>query len=204
MDDKNMNQDSSRFEEVPQKGNPVANALKYFGRYLKNVFKDFITSFKYNNMKLSSILVALPGLFLGFFIRFHADTINALVLTRPDGTYVGVPFDYTGPVLFILVLFGILNIFTALSLSNKKNLGSVITSTITTSVIVICGILYLLALFAYNNGVNSGEIQKAGEAEFGASYWISIISVIIAMATSVVGVILAFINYDRTYEKVDR
>lgn len=202
MDDKNL--DQSRFEEVPQKENAFVKLLKYFGNYLKGVFKDFIASFRYNNMKLAAILVALPGIFLGFFIRFHADTINALVLTRADGSLYGIPFDYTGPVLFILVLFGILNIFTALSMSGKKNLGSVITATITTTVILVCGIAYLYVLFVYQAGINSGEISKASEAEFGANYYLSIISIIIAMATSVGGVILGFINYDRTYEKVDR
>jgi len=71
--------DQNRYEEVPQKQNPFVKGLKAFGNFLKFSFVDFINSFKYNNMKLASILFALPGLFLGFFMFAHYPTINHIV-----------------------------------------------------------------------------------------------------------------------------
>ena len=53
--------DQSRYEEVPQKENPFAKIFKTLGQYLKEVFLNFIQSFKYNNMKLAAILAAIPG-----------------------------------------------------------------------------------------------------------------------------------------------
>ena len=219
--------DQNRYEEVPQKENVFAKIFKTFGSYLANVFKDFITSFKYNNMKLAGILAAVPGLFLGFFLHWHAIVVNQIsfatgekvevvaryitnaqgaqeaVMKEVDVLY-GVPFDFTGLVLFVLMLAGILNIFGAVSMSNKKNLGSVITCTITSSIIVIAGALYLYALFTFMGGVNSGAISMKNEFKLNADWIISIASIVISMLTSIAGVILGFINYDRTYEKVDR
>lgn len=208
MDDQKM--DSSRFEEVPQKQGGASKVFKTLGAYFKNVFRDFITSFKYNNMKLASILVAVPGVFLGFFLHWHAIVVNQVAYNTGqvdeagNAILYGMPFDFTGLVLFVLMLFGILNIFGAVSLSNKKNLGSVITCTITSSVIIIAGALYLYALFTFVSGYNSGDISMKSEFSMDANWIISIASIIISMVTSVIGVILGFINYDRTYEKVDR
>ena len=206
MDDQNMNHDSSRYEEVPQKENSFKKVLAYFGKYLKGVFLDFLSSFKYNNMKLAAILVAIPGVFLGFFLRFHAEVVNHVVYDLGDGTLYNMPFDFTGLVLFILMLFGILNIFGAVSMSNKKNLGSVIVCTLSSAVIIICGALYLYALFTFLSGYNGGDgvIRVADPIEVDGNWYVSIASIIISMVTSLAGCVLGFINYDRTYEKVDR
>jgi len=199
----------NRYEEVPQKENVFAKIFKTLGAYFANVFKDFITSFKYNNMKLAGILVAVPGVFLGFFLHWHAIVVNQVayrtgeVVNGKEVLY-GMPFDFTGLVLFILMLFGILNIFSSVTMSNKKNLGSVVTCTITSSVIVIAGALYLYALFTFIAGYNNGSIPMKTEFHMDGNWIISIISIIISMVASIAGVVLGFINYDRTYEKVDR
>ena len=206
MDDKNMNQDPSRFEEVPQKEGAGKKIFSTLGQYFKGMMLDFISSFKYNNMKLAAILVAIPGVFLGFFLTFHATVVNQIVYTLEDGTLYKMPFDFTGLVLFILMLFGILNIFGAVTMSGKKNLGSVIVCTITSSIIIIAGALYLYALFTFMSGYDGGRgvIVTADVIKIDANWYISIASIIISMLTSLVGCILGFINYDRTYEKVDR
>ncbi len=156
--------ENNRYEEVEKKDNIFVKILKMFGQYLKNLGYDFVVSFKYNNMKLPSILVAIPGVLLGFFLKWHAPVVRAIVFEQAtvDGVthfYNNISFDYTGMVLFILMLFGILNIFTAVSMSKKKNLGSVVLSTICTSIIVICGVLYLYAVFTFFAGYN--EYQEA-------------------------------------------
>ncbi len=217
MEDQNMNQDPSRFEETPQKESGFKNAMKTLGAYFKSVFLDFISSFKYNNMKLAAILVAVPGVFLGFFLRFHATVVNQIsfdtgkkVIEIVNGVEVEkavlhvVPFDFTGIVLFMLMLFGILNIFSAVTMSGKKNLGSVVICTISTAVIVIAGALYMFALFTFLGGVDSGAIRMNKAVNVDSNWIISIASVIVSMVTSIIGCVLGFINYDRTYEKVDR
>ena len=65
---------NNRYEEVPQKENVFAKAFKTFGKYLKGVAVDFVNSFKYNNMKAAAIFIALPGIFLGFFLSSHIPT----------------------------------------------------------------------------------------------------------------------------------
>ena len=210
MDDKNLNNDPSRFEEVPQKESGFKKVFGTLGAYFKSVFLDFFTSFKYNNMKLAAILVAIPGIFLGFFLRFHAEVVTHIsfdtgqVNEAGKAILYGVPFDFTGIVLFALMLFGILNIFGAVTMSGKKNLGSVVVCIISSSVIVIGGALYLYGLFTFLGGVNSGKISMNTKVDVDANWIISIISIIISMVTSVAGCVLGLINYDRTYEKVDR
>ena len=210
--------DMSRYEEVPQKKNPFAKVFGMFGKYIRGVLYDFFTSFKFNNMKLPGWLIALPGVLIGFFLMFHAPVIKSFAWNAdefvPGEGIVEVSyldFDYSGIVVFLLMLFGILNIFTAASVMKKKNLGSVIVATITTLVIVVCGVLYLYLIFYYQSLVNSGTItvldnnhNPVTELNFDTKYIMSILSIVISMVSSVVGVILGFIFYDRTYEKVDR
>ena len=233
--------ENNRYEEVEKKENIFQKMLKMFLQYLKNLGYDFFVSFKYNNMKLPAILVAIPGVLLGFFLKWHAPVVRTIVFEQAtiDGVtyfYNNMSFDYTGMVLFILMLFGILNIFTAFSMSKKKNLGSVILSTVCTFVIVICGVLYLYAVFTFFAGYNEYQaaftqkvkelmdsgiaeqeainqarvackligISKNTEIKFDYNFVISVVSIIISMTSAVVGCVLGFIFYDRTYEKVDR
>ena len=196
----------------PENEGKKKGALSYFVTYLKNLWYDFRTSFKYNNMKLAGILVAIPGIFLGFFLTLHANVVTKMSLTtahfdeaKEEIVQVSYlkPFDFSALVLFLMVLFGILNIFTSVTMSSKKNLGSVVLATITTSLIVICGALYLYSIFFYLSLLNANKIGTANNF-YTKDLYISIASVIVSIVTSIAGVILGFIRYDRTYEKVDR
>ena len=190
----------------------IKKVLLMFWQYIKNVFYDFFTSFKYNNMKLAGYLIAVPGVFIGFFLNFHAPVVkqmtfawtefNEVTWETVSGNYLG--FDYTGIVLFVLMLFGILNIFTAASVMGKKNLGSVVIATLSSAVVIICGILYIFAIFFFHSLVMDGKIKLDVEWSWNINYIMAILSVGLSMISSIVGIILAFINYDRTYEKVNR
>ena len=195
--------DQNRYEEVPQKENKFLKFLKTLGIYFKNVWLNFIESFKYNNCKLAAILTAVPGVFLGFFLIFHASVVRVINFATPTGYYV-FPVDITSIVLFVLMLSGIMNIFASLALSNKKNLGSVIRVTITSAIILVAGAFYLVSVFVYINGCTTGALTPEGGFSLDHNFIISIISVIVSMLSVVAGCVLAFINYDRTYEKVDR
>lgn len=178
--------------------NVFVRIFKTFIQFIRNVFYDFFTSFKYNHMKLPGILVALPGIFIGFLLSSHVETIDIMLLNK-DGT------NYAGIFIFILMLFGILNIFTAASLMGKKNLGSVVTATVSTLVIVVAGGAYIWNFFYSLNLLKSGDISLAsGAKDISLDNYISLVFVIISIVSSVVGVILGYIFYDRTYEKVTR
>ena len=205
--------ENNRYEEVEKKENKIAAAFKGFGKYIARVWKDFIASFKYNNMKLAGWLIAVPGIFIGFFLQWHAPTVKQLafnysVVVGEDlvsKSYIG--FDFTGIALFVLMLAGILNIFGAAAVMSKKNLGSVVRATVFSSIIVIAGILYLFAIFFYGSLVSQNKINTGVEnwtvfSDF--NFLMSIISIIVSMVSAIAGCILGFIKYDRTYEKVDR
>lgn len=320
--------DNNRYEETPKKDNPILKVLKMFVQYLKNLAYDFVQGFKYNNMKLPGILVAIPGLLIGFFIGFHAPVVNELgyeyftddkigtfeivkdttsaaahtfnfeysiedktievsmkktaelsnvtdgaykvyagkyTISSISGDYAEddfetfyidffssatanfvyklkdksadttvvlttaiadveantstvdfsvrvsksiIPFDYSAICFFLLMLFGILNVFTAFSMMNKKNLGSVIAATITTAGIVICGVLYISAIFIYFNSlsINGGPIvrQDTNPWVWDLNKIMALISISVSMLTSVAGIVMGYIFFDRTYEKVDR
>lgn len=122
--------------------------------YLKGIVFDFIQSFKYNNMKLAGLLIMIPGAIFGFFLYFHSQVVTTMQFTATNGNnYLGTP-DISGLLLFILMLFGMLNIFTGFTLMNKKNLGSLILVLITSGIMVLCGILYIIILRNYFDGVN--------------------------------------------------
>lgn len=207
--------DNNRYEEVEKKENKFALVFKTFGKYIVRVWKDFIASFKYNNMKLAGWLIAVPGIFIGFFLQWHAPAVKQMAFDHAgivDGEFKQINelgFDYTGAVLFILMLAGILNIFGAASVIGKKNLGSVVRATIFTGIIVISGALYLYAMFFYDSLVQKGiiKVTTTGEAWSiwsNTNFVMSFISIVVSMVSAVAGCILGFIKYDRTYEKVDR
>ena len=213
--------DQSRYEEVPKKEGKVGKAFKNFGKYLKTVGKSIVESFKYNKMKLPGLMLAIGGIIIGLFLSAHAATIKQLTFTvssvsesteagvttlvKTVGMLEGMPYDYTGIVIFILMLLGILNIFIALNVSNKQNLGSVISATIVTLVMVGLSIAYIYAVMYFKSSVEGGQIvldQEAGYAtNFLANYMKSIIVIIIADALSLIACVLGFIHYNRAYEK---
>lgn len=234
--------DDNRYEEMPEK----KSAGKVLGNYFKSVFGGFLDSFKYNNMKLASLLVAIPGLVIGFFLVAHASTLNQIDFTFEfyneqyfsfdKYTLPQIPFDASAISVFLIMLFGILNVFNALSMSNKKNLGSVVISTVFTGIMVVLSAYYVYAVLLYKNfafetvadaaaagetaGIyvetaksTLGTVDTIGEyihkingslGDFTANYLTSIVSIIVCDVLSIIGVVLGFINYDRTYEKVDR
>ena len=198
--------DQSRYEEVPQKESKVKKVFKALGKYFKEVWLNFLEGFKYNNMKLPAILVAIPGITIGFFLGVHSEVVRYIdyALDAQRTEFYVFSFDFSAMCLFIMMLAGILNIFSALQMSGKKNLSAVIKALIGTVIIVICGILYLIAVFVFMDSINSGAKSLDTAMEFGASWWVSIVSVIVSMIIPVLGVVLGFIRYDRTYEKVDR
>lgn len=129
----------------------------FFVRYLKGLGYDFIQSFKYNNMKLAGLLILIPGAIFGFFLTFHTTVVNNITPTATNGqAYLT---DLSGLMLFLMMLFGILNIFTGFSVMNKKNLGSVILALITSVIMIAAGTIYFVIVFKWMGGVNTYYAQ---------------------------------------------
>lgn len=117
------------------------------------------------------------------------------------------PFDFAGIAIFFLTLLGFLNVFLSLELSKKKNFGTVIKCCITTGIICILAAAYIYSIFATQAAMDKKEnaLVLAGTTSIlDTNAYISIITVIASCVFSLAGLVLAFINYDRTYEKVDR
>ncbi len=196
-----------------KKENIVLRGLKAFWKYLKDIFLNFKESFKYNNMKLPALLVAVPGILLGFFLNFHYTVVVQLsysyVTFDPETmdmvtlNYSGMPFDYSGIVLFVLMLIGILNIFSAVSMSGKKNKKSVVLATILTSLILVLGALYIYAIVYFLTLVNNGSI-KLPDFSFDINFVMAFVSIIGSIVVSIIGVVLGFMRYDRNYKEVER
>ncbi|MDE7263518.1 MAG: hypothetical protein K2N64_02510 [Anaeroplasmataceae bacterium] len=170
-----------------------------FGSYLYGIWYNFIDSFRYNPCKLAGILVALPGLFIGFFLGFHSN-VTFLVNNQIHEA------DFSGLLMFILVLMGCINIFNGVTLSSKRNLGSVVISTVCSAIIIVCGILWIQKIF-YSSYLctipqeQGGHFLEGGYV-FNTATIMSIVSVILSMICSLAGCILGFIKYNRNYKKV--
>ena len=214
--------DQSRYEEVPKKENKVGKAFKNFGTYLKLIFKTQVESFKYNKMKLPGLMLAIGGIIIGLFLSAHAATIKQLTFTvsqvsepevvdgvttiiKSTGLLPGMPYDYTGIVIFVLMLLGILNIFVALNVSNKQNLGSVVSATIITLIMVGLSIAYIYAINYFKSSVDGGlinvDVEAGYKTNFLANYMTSMVVIIIADVLSLVACVLGFIHYNRAYER---
>ncbi|MDE6242258.1 MAG: hypothetical protein K2M08_07555 [Anaeroplasmataceae bacterium] len=170
-----------------------------FLSYLYGIWYNFIDSFRYNPCKLAGILVALPGLFIGFFLGFHSNVIFLVNNVKNEA-------DFSGLLMFILVLMGCINIFNGVTLSSKRNLGSVIISTICSTVIIVCGVLWIQKIF-YSSYLCTIPLEQGGHNltggyVFTSSTIMSIVSVILSMLCSLAGCILGFIRYNRNYKKV--
>ena len=186
-----------------------------FLKFFKDVWFDFIASFKYNNMKLSGILICVPGVLLGFFIVFHYNIISTLVFPFHIDTSGPMPVtvydvkDLSALFYFALTLCGTLNLFTGVTVMGKKNLGSVIGATITTSLMVIFAVCYLYYIFTSLSYQQSFFAKNHFYPSTNPIYVTSIdfimvmVSVGVSVLASVLGVLLGFKNYDRTYNKRD-
>lgn len=175
--------------------------------YFKTMWLDFIASFKYNKMKLAGILICVPGVIIGFFIAFHYDIIKSLNFEYYDEalkeTIVIMP-DLSALCFFLMMLFGTLNLFTGVSCMGKKNLGSVVNSTLTTAAICILVAVYFFHIFTFYSLQEQGIIKLSTKFSLTSTSSIMVfLSCGLSVVCSVLGVILGFKNYDRTYNKRD-
>ena len=164
-----------------------------FKKYLLNIWFNFIDSFKYNPCKLPGILVALPGLFIGFFLEFHS---KVRFIVMPGQA------DLSGFYMFVMVLLGCINIFNGVGLSSKKNLGSIIISSVCSLVITVFGILWIYSIINSFALQSSGKVIMETPLKFDVNYILSVICVVLAIVCSIAGCILGYFKRDKNYKKV--
>lgn len=145
---------------------------------------DFVDSIKRNPSKGGGLLIATPGILIGFLLVFQIDCVYEL------GDITSAYFA-----LFALVMAGAINIFSASNVIKKRSLGASIMATIVTAIIVGCGILYLSQVF---HGMSWNK-----EKGFSVTYstYVSIVTVILSMLLSTAGVVISYIFYDHTYQR---
>jgi len=141
---------------------------------------DFVVSIKKNPSKGAALLIAAPGLFIGFLLTIQT---NAII------TYQN---KFGAAMLFFLMLLSFINIFNATGVSKNKNLKSSIMVSIVTAVLVVCGILYIVDLI---NGMNNKGF------DFGMTILKSFITVIVSLILCTVGTVMSFFFLDKEYTK---
>ncbi|MBQ9449022.1 MAG: hypothetical protein IJU60_04025 [Acholeplasmatales bacterium] len=175
--------------------------VKYAGVYhAVSGLDDTLTSYKVE-LKGSEIAITYANnVEQEASYEVNATTLN---LTARETVHI-LPFNYSGMILFVLMLLGIINIFFSLSVSGKKNLGSVVKATVTTVGILICSIFYIVAIFATEATLKdpTSGLNVSVESIINQDAIMSILFVIISVVTSIAGCVLGFIFYDRNYEKV--
>ena len=145
-------------------------------------FKD---SFKYNPCKFAGILIALPGFFMGFFLGVHS---KILFLNN----------DFAGLYMFIMVLMGCINVFNGVAVMGKRNLSSILISSLCSIVIAVVGVLWIVAI------ITSWKADVILETPYtlNSEHYISMGCVVLSILCSFAGCIWAFIKRDKNYKKV--
>lgn len=168
--------------------NKFKKVLLIFVFYIANIFVDFGKSCKRNPSKIAGLLIAIPGILIGFLLGVHIPAVAGTIRLK-----------YANVCLFAMVLLGAVNIFNAASVIGKRNLGSAIVTTIVTALIIFCGIVYIVEFF--NSISYMTDPSRAGTYTVPSEAYQSIIAVILSLLCCIAGNVLAFVFRDVTYEK---
>lgn len=164
--------------------NPV---LRFFTRivfYFLVVFYDLAMSIKRSPMLGAALLIASPGIFIGFFLDVQIVACDYLMT---EGT------THAQLMIFILILLSTINIFNAVSVNKKKNLGTVIITTLTTLCITIAGAVYISTFFV--------EQSNDPDFTFNGDVIKSIICIVISLVLSISGTVMSYFYRDKNYVK---
>lgn len=168
--------------------------------YFKGICYNIKDAFKYNRCLLPGLLILLPGLFIGFFLGIHSNV---------QFYYKTGELDFSGLLMFILVLFGCINIFNGVTFITKKNLGTIVISSVCSAVITVSGVFWIQKIFYSKWLIDSGVLTPAGTEEgvkavyqMTSTVWLSIIAVILSIVCSLAGCILGYFMRNKNYKKV--
>ncbi len=154
--------------------------------YIANIFVDFARSCKRNPSKIAGLLIATPGVFIGFLLGIQIVAIKTLT-----------DIKLAPLALFALTLLGALNIFEAVGVMGKRSLGASIMASIVTAVILAFGAIYLEDVF----GSISNTLEIVDGFVVDSNIIISLITVIGSMILSTAGCIMSYFFIDKNYQK---
>lgn len=175
--------------------------IEYAGTYIADAegLDDVLSSYKIDILASGDVKIYANN--VQTEAEFSSTIATSFTLTAREVVHI-LPFNYSGMILFILMLCGILNIFFALSVSGKKNLGSVVKSSIATAGIIVCAILYIVAIVATESAIRSGDLKTNVATVMDSNAILSITFIVLSVVISIAGCVLGFIYHDRNYEKV--
>lgn len=157
----------------------LAGLLSYF----LVIGYDFGVSIKRNPSKGAGLLIASPGIFIGFFLGVQITASQMLTANNSYGSFA----------LFVLVLLSTINIFNAVTVGGKRNLASVITASLTTLALTVAGCIYL------NQFIKQSRTDDS--FTFRGDIVTSMICVSVSMLFSIAGCIIGFIFRNKQYVK---
>lgn len=146
---------------------------------------DFANSIKRNPSKGAGLLIASTGVFIGFLLVFHIAALYQLSGSVKIGYFC----------LFVLVMAGSVNIFSAMNVINKKSLGSSIMTTIVSTIVVVAGIFYIVDII---EGIG---YNKDHNLTIDYNVYVAIATTILSLILTIAGTVLSFVFFDHTYER---
>lgn len=199
--------------------NSIGNIFKSFGLNIAHMFIDFFKSFKYNPSKLAGYLVAIPGIIIGFALNIHTDAIDIFCVTNDSnvqywaqyGLNIEAEVNYSGFILFVLMLAGCINLFNAVNIMKKRNLASAISALVISVIIIVFGIFFITYFYHTDTIMNHSPLgfestymnvsEDKSTNVFTSNSIISMSFMYISMASSFIGSIWAILKRDKTYKK---
>lgn len=154
------------------------------GNYFKGVGKDMKRSIQDNPSIIWALLLMVPGIFIGLFLESHVRASYALTSD----------YNFSGLMIFIMLLAGCLNIVCGFKVKSTRSLKSSVLASICTAVIVFSGSFWIYCLISCDH-VWDGTHSYAPDAVT------SIICIAISIIAPLVGAIASFFTRDKNYKK---
>lgn len=189
MDDKKIENGNTPIVEN-KKDNVFKRILKSLGKYFSQIGYDIKRAVSENPNWIFGLLLMVPAVLIGFLLSSHIKASFALPTSA----------KYTGFEMFVLEMAGCLNVVWGFSIIKKRNLKSSIFAVITTTIIVVCGILWVIEFFkAPDISFQDGTIQSI--FEYDSACIVSVITTLISLLCAVVGTVGSFFFRNKNYKK---
>lgn len=162
----------------------LKKAFNAFIVYIKQIGYDIKRAVQENPNNIFGILMMVPAILIGFMLSTHISASRLLPAT----------VKYNGLYMFILEMAGCLNVVWGFAIMKKRNLKSSIYGAITTAIITLCGLLWILD---FTNNEVAGEMVLT----YDFVCMESVICVAISLVCALGGCIASFFFIDKNYKK---
>lgn len=179
-------------EEEKKKFN-FKTSVKSFGSNLADKFKWFT-----NIDNIIFVLMILAGVLIPFATDSNIESINYIVKSSINGINV----DYAAPLLFVITLASIIQVYLAFSFKAKRSLGSFIAVSIVT-IIVLIAYVYLTLIITTDTvfAMNGSQKNNPSAESKGIGKIITFAVMTIGAIGMLVGNILAAFRINFKFDK---